>query len=412
MALPSSSDQPAPLRASAESALLEKLEELSLLRMLGDRLSGAPDFATACRVLVDLVNEEREADATAFVSVDAERGVCRLEAVAPARDDAVAGGELDLGAWPFQALRDRDEPVVLDGPPPPWLAAASAPLSRDGTILGAPLRVRGNTTGFLLVRTRAEGARLEEDRRLLAIVATSAALAVEVARGGAREEFLAMLRHDINNPVAVALGYTQIIVERLQDAGDPDPEVRVLAGSVAELLKAIADLVANYLHMGAIDRGVPWLHYEDVALDTLVREVVERLRPAAAEKAIAIDVAASSQVVRADRRQLGRVFANLVGNAIKYAPGPGRVDVTLAGDAGEVAVAVADTGYGIPATALPRLFTRYARFHRDRGIPGTGLGLYLSKAIVEAHGGAIVVASEAGRGSTFTVRLPRHGRSL
>jgi len=221
-----------------------------------------------------------------------------------------------------------------------------------------------------------------------------------------------MLRHDINNPVAVALGYTQIIVERLQDAGHPDPEVLVLAGSVAELLKAIADLVANYLHMGAIDRGVPWLHYEDVALDTLVREVVERLRPAAAEKEIAVDLAGSSPTVRADRRQLGRVFTNLVGNAIKYGPGPGRVAVTLTGDADEVAVAVADTGYGIAAPDLARLFTRYARFHRDKGIPGTGLGLYLSKAIVEAHGGSIGVDSELGRGSTFTVRLPRHGRSL
>jgi signal transduction histidine kinase len=409
--MPSSSDQPSPPHASAESALLEKLEELSLLRTLGDRLSGAPDFAAACRVLVDLVNEERAADVTAFVSVDAERRVCRLEAVAPARDEAGAAGELDLDAWPFESLRDRDEPVVLDGTPPPWLVPP-ADLIAGGTFLGVPLRVRGNTTGFLLVYTHACGARLEEDRRLLAIVATSAALAVEVARGGAREEFLAMLRHDINNPVAVALGYTQIIVERLQDAGHPDPEVLVLAGSVAELLKAIADLVANYLHMGAIDRGVPWLHCEDVAVDGLVHEVVERFRPAAAEKGIAIQLSGSGPVVRADRRQLGRVFANLVGNAIKYAPGPGRVDVTLSGDAGGVTVTVADTGYGIDAPDLARLFTRYARFHRDKGIPGTGLGLYLSKAIVEAHGGAIIVSSEVGRGSTFTVRLPRHGRPL
>jgi signal transduction histidine kinase len=281
-----------------------------------------------------------------------------------------------------------------------------------GTCFGVPLRVRGTTTGFLLVHTHTDGARLEEDRRLLAIVATSAALAVEVARGGAREEFLAMLRHDINNPVAVALGYTQIIVERLQDAGHADPELLVLAGSVAELLKAIADLVANYLHMGAIDRGVPWLHCEDVAVDGLVRDVVERFRPAAAEKAIEIHLTGSAPMIRADRRQLDRVFANLVGNAIKYSPGPGRVDVTLSSDPGEVAVTVADTGYGLAPADLARLFTRYARFHRDKGIPGTGLGLYLSKAIVEAHGGAIVVASDVARGSTFTVRLPRHGRSL
>src|SRR5262249_52952722 len=127
--------------------------------------------------------------------------------------------------------------------------------------------------------------------------------------------------------------------------------------------------------------------------------------------AITIALCGSGPVIRADRRQLGRVFANLIGNAIKYAPGPGRVDVSLAADDAYVVVTVADTGYGLSPADLQRLFTRYARFHRDKGIPGTGLGLYLSKAIVEAHGGSIAVVSEVGRGSTFTVRLPRHGRS-
>jgi signal transduction histidine kinase len=215
--------------------------------------------------------------------------------------------------------------------------------------MSAPTQVRGTTTGLLLVYVRGDAATIEEDRRLLAITTTSAALALDAARGEAREEFLATLRHDINNPVAVALGYTEMVVERLRAAGDEASAT--LAASVAELLKVVADLVSNYLHMAAIDRGAPWLH--------------------------------------------------------QYTSGPGRVDVTTSSDGTTATLVVADTGYGLAAADLGRLFTKYARFHRDRGIPGTGLGLYISKAIVEAHGGTLTATSEVGRGSAFTLTLPR-----
>ena len=96
------------------------------------------------------------------------------------------------------------------------------------------------------------------------------------------------------------------------------------------------------------------------------------------------------------------------GNAIRHAQptdhGVVKVDFDL--DDGTIEIRVADTGYGLTLEDQRRLFTKYGRFHRDRGIPGTGLGLYISKAIVEAHGGRIDVESAPGRGTTFTVRLP------
>jgi signal transduction histidine kinase len=110
--------------------------------------------------------------------------------------------------------------------------------------------------------------------------------------------------------------------------------------------------------------------------------------------------------LRADRRQLGRVVANLVSNALKYTPGPGRVQVNLTHDAGGAVLTVSDTGAGLSADDLTRLFTKHARFHRHLDIPGTGLGLYLSKAIVEAHGGRIEAESTFGKGSIFRVRIP------
>jgi signal transduction histidine kinase len=277
--------------------------------------------------------------------------------------------------------------------------------SEDAAAIAAPLMVRGTAIGVLFVHTRGDAATLEDHRRVLALVATSAALALDAARNEAREEFLATLRHDINNPVHVALGYMEMLGDRLKREGSP--ELLALAGSVTESLKAVADLATNHLHMAAIDRGVAGIARERLDLGALTTEIVGRHRPTASEKHITLQHAAVPALVRGDRRQLGRVVTNLVGNALKYTPGGGRIDVEVANTTKDVLLRVRDTGYGVPPADLGRLFSKYGRFHRDRAIPGTGLGLYLSKAIVEAHGGSVSAVSTPGRGSTFTVQLPR-----
>src|SRR6185436_18066738 len=147
-----------------------------------------------------------------------------------------------------------------------------------------------------------------------------AALALDAARNEAREEFLATLRHDINNPVHVALGYMEMLADRLKHEGSA--ELLQLAGSVTESLKAVADLATNHLHMAAIDRGVAGIARERLDLGALTTEIVGRHQPSASEKGIAlVHDGGGCALVRGDRRQLGRVLTNLVGNALKYTPG-------------------------------------------------------------------------------------------
>ncbi len=381
----------------AATALLEKIEELSFLRALNDRLADAPSFPAACQALVDLVCAEGLGESAAYLSVDPLRRACRLEACAPP-----ARGERACAMPPVAALLAAEEPTVLAAEgPPPWLR--DAPVV-PAALLCAPTRVRGATTGLLLVWTDGSPAELEERRRLLAIAATSAALALDVARRQAREEFLAMLRHDINNPVTTALGYSEIILDHLRAVGDR--ALAPLAASVLESLKIVADLVSNHLDMATIDRGAPALQPDVFDLRALTADVVDRFRPSALAQGIGLAFAGESVRLLGDRRQLDRVLTNLLSNAVKYTPPGGHIEVTLAASADGVTLAVADTGYGLAPEQVDRLFTKYARFHRERGIPGTGLGLYLSKAIVEAHGGTLAVASAPGRGSTFTMRLP------
>jgi signal transduction histidine kinase len=387
------------MRNTAHAALLEKIEELSFLRCLNERMAGVPDFASACRALVDSVWEERRPAAVAYLSVDGERGVCRVEAVAPATA-CVAGGDLSLDASPLPELLSRAEPLIVREVPA-WLGVATP----GGVLVSAPTVVRGRVTGLLVfLYDRGDVGTLEEDRRLLAIVATSAAAALDVARNEEREEFLATLRHDINNPVAVALGYTEMMVDGLRARGDE--EALGLAARVLESLRVVEDLVSNHLHMAAIDRGTPWLATQTFDLRALVDEVVGRLAPSATARGLTLVARGPGVRLHADRRQLGRVVANLVGNALKYTPAPGRIEVRVATEGASAVLVVEDTGHGIAAADLPRLFTKYARFHRDLPIPGTGLGLYITKAIVEAHGGTVAATSTPGCGSTFTAVLP------
>jgi signal transduction histidine kinase len=399
-----SSTEPTHAAGSPEAALLDKIEQLSFLGILHERLAGVPDFGSACQALVDLVLVERTVEAVAYVSIDAPRRICRLEALATSAPLRVPASELDLTAPPLAELLQLEKPMLVSDPQVvTWLGFDG--LRSKGALLCVATRVRGNATGLLFVQSAEAAEAIEEERRLLAIVAATAAPALDVARNQGREEFLSTLRHDINNPIHVAMGYTEMILDRLK--GDGPATLIPLASSVSESLKAVADLVSNYLHMAAIDRGAPWIHHEDLDLGALAEEIVDRHQPSAAERGLVLAYSPANVPARADRRQLGRVITNLIGNALKYTPAPGRIEVVASGDEATAAVSVTDSGYGLTPEDLARLFTKYGRCHRDKGIPGTGLGLFISKAIVEAHGGTIVVESAPGCGSTFTMRVPR-----
>ncbi len=391
---------------SLDAALLDKIEQLSLLRSLNDRLAHARDFASACRTLVQVVWEEVSAETVTYLSVDDERRVCHVQATAPDEAGADLGADVALTTAPLPTLLSAEHPVVLrDVAGMGWLAALPPPSRQAGAVIvSTAMRVRGTTTGLLLVSTHDAGGELEESRRLLALVAASAALALDAARDNQREEFLATLRHDINNPINAALGYAEMIIDGLQ--AEHVEHLLPLASSLVGSLKSVADLVSNYLHMAAIDRGTPSLRLDTIDLGTLAAEIVDRVRPSAGGREITLERSDVARV-RADRRQMGRVITNLVDNALKYTPTAGRVRVRVAADDTGVDVTVADTGFGITREDVPRLFTKYGRVDHGRGIPGTGLGLYICKAIVEAHGGTITVQSTPGEGSTFTVRLPR-----
>lgn len=368
--------------------------------LVGDLIT-APDIARARSTMIERLAVATSARAVAIVSVDHARLRCRLDALTPEPFRSGVAPELPLRTPPLPGLLALPGPAILPtGVEVPWLT----PPNEGAVTLCAPLRRRASVTGLIVLRL-APGSDVTRIERLLATTAQVAALGFDAVRREDRDEFLAMVRHDIYNPMTVAMFHAEMLAESLGDQGDRANAD--LALSVLSCLNAVCDLVSNFFYLEAIDEGAPAIHPENLDLMELAQEIVDTHRPSAASRELTLTLSGACPPIQGDRRQLGRVLANLVGNALKYTPGPGSVAVGVSATDDHIRIRVQDSGAGMTPENLARLFQKHARFHQELGIPGTGLGLYLSKAIVEAHGGSIDVTSAPAAGSTFTVTLPR-----
>jgi signal transduction histidine kinase len=208
--------------------------------------------------------------------------------------------------------------------------------------------------------------------------------------------------HDLRTPIA----RLRAMGERALQSGDPAEQREALERSLEES-ERILSMLNTLMDISEAEAGALALKREPVSLRELLGEVVELYEDVAEQKRIAVSPAAGEDVtVSGARDRLRQVFANLLDNAIKYTPSGGRVDVSVTRAGDSAVVTIADTGVGIAAEHLPKIWERLYRADPSRSERGLGLGLSLVKAYVEAHGGTVEASSEPGRGSTFTVRLP------
>jgi len=208
--------------------------------------------------------------------------------------------------------------------------------------------------------------------------------------------------HDLRTPIARLRG----IAERALQSGDPGEQKEALADCLEEADR-ILSILNTLMDISEAENGVLQLRREPVALRALLAEVVELYEDVADAKKVPVSVAPGDEVVVSGARdRLRQVFANLLDNAIKYSPDGGPVRITVARDGDAAVITVVDSGTGIAAEHLPRIWERLYRADPSRTERGLGLGLSLVKAYVQAHGGTVDADSEPGRGSTFTVRLP------
>jgi len=228
-----------------------------------------------------------------------------------------------------------------------------------------------------------------------------------------KDEFLAMLAHELRNPLAPIAAAADFLT-----IGKPDPaRLREVTAVIARQASHMTGLIDDLLDVSRVTRGQVTLNRAPAAIGALVAEAVEQVRPLVEARGHALALhfpdnvlPADAVLVSGDRKRLVQVFANLLGNAAKYTPDGGRIDVRVAVRADEVEIEVADDGIGMSAHLLARAFELFSQGERsaDRSQGGLGIGLALARSLVELHGGRIAAASDGpGQGSRFSVTLPR-----
>jgi two-component system phosphate regulon sensor histidine kinase PhoR len=221
-----------------------------------------------------------------------------------------------------------------------------------------------------------------------------------------RRDFVANASHELKTPVAAVRALAETLLTALPD----DPEAgRRFAERIAREAERLDVLTRDLLDLSRVERGT--LDVEPVDLVGLAKEVLGGYEDLATERRVRLRSELQQVSVRGDRAQLGLLLSNLLDNALRHTPAKGTVCVRLDAAESRAVLQVADTGEGIPAGELPRVFERFYRVDkaRARQTGGTGLGLAIVRHVAEAHGGTVRVDSELGRGSTFTVSLPVAG---
>jgi PAS domain S-box-containing protein len=278
----------------------------------------------------------------------------------------------------------------------------------------APMIARGRTLGAVSFFSAESGRRYgPADLEMAEQLARRAALAIDNARlftaaqqaARAREEVVAVVSHDLKNPLNAILMSAGLLQ---RSAGDP-ARVQHHAQAIQRSVARMGALVRGLLDLARLEAGRFGLSRAPHALGPLVADALAVLQPLASEKGVAL-VAALGDVTAArancDRERLSQVVANLVGNAIAFAPRGGHVTVRGARSGDDLVVSVADDGPGIAPEDQEHVFERFWTSRGGRQGPGTGLGLSIAKGVVEAHGGRIWIESRPGEGATFFFTVP------
>jgi two-component system phosphate regulon sensor histidine kinase PhoR len=221
-----------------------------------------------------------------------------------------------------------------------------------------------------------------------------------------RKNILSMFAHDMKNPITTSGGFLSRLLS--EKAGPLTEKQKSYLEAMREELYRVFDLLADFLEFSRIEAKAYVPAPRPFNIEKNLRRNVEAAKVAADKKGIAVFFEVSgtlSPSILADPAMLDRVIANLLDNAIAYTDSGGTIRVGLSETDSAVHVSVADTGRGIPEDKLPYIFDAFYRISRDS--KGSGLGLFIAKTIVDAHGGRIGVESVPGKGSTFSITLPK-----
>lgn len=281
-----------------------------------------------------------------------------------------------------------------------------------GAHLAVPLLQGDSLIGLMLLGGKQSGSAFSSrDIEFAELVASSAVASIQKAKfyesDRTKTEFVSVAAHELLTPITAMRGYLSMVL--VDGMGQVDERARGYLGKVAASADRLAALVRDLLSVSRLESGRIRMELKPTDVATVIRSAIDQLAPIAATKGLRLSFELREPVplAMADSDRLMEVLVNLIGNAVKYTLA-GSVTVSAWEDGGKVSVSVADTGLGIAPEARERLFEKFYRVRtaETEAIEGTGLGLYVTKSMVEAMGGTISVESAVGKGSTFLVGIP------
>jgi signal transduction histidine kinase len=223
-----------------------------------------------------------------------------------------------------------------------------------------------------------------------------------------KSEFLATMSHELRTPLNAIIGFSQVLKERMY--GELNPRQADYVDDVLSSGQHLLNLINDILDLAKVEAGRMELQPSTFALPDLLENAMSMVRERATRQGISVTIATDPSVglVEADERKVKQILFNLLSNAVKFTPGGGQVTLAASTADGHVEISVRDTGVGISADDQERIFEEFYQVGASRTQEGTGLGLALTRRLVELHHGRLNVESEPGVGSTFTVTLPIH----
>jgi signal transduction histidine kinase len=408
--------------------LQRSVERLTALFEVSGAVSATLDLDRVLETVVARAAELAGADGGAIYAYDAASGLFELRATHRMSAELVAairGARIRVGETPVGQAAAARAPVQV----PDLLAEAEESparraLERAGyrALLSVPLLREQEIVGALVVRRKSPGAFADDTVALLQTFANQSALAIQNARlfreladksrqleeaSRHKSEFLANMSHELRTPLNAIIGFTEVLLERY--FGEINEKQEDYLKDVLSSGQHLLSLINDILDLSKVEAGRMELELGTFDLGPVLEAGLVMVRERASRGGVALSLAVADDLgrVEADERKVKQVLFNLLSNAVKFTPDGGAVGVSARRVDGWIEVAVQDTGVGIAPEEQARVFEEFGQARGASGqSEGTGLGLTLCRRFVELHGGTIGVASEPGRGSTFTVSLP------
>jgi signal transduction histidine kinase/DNA-binding response OmpR family regulator len=411
--------------------LTHSVEELTALREVGRAVGSSLDLDNVLSTIVTHAVDLSETDGGTIFEYDEEAREFRLRTATGTSSELIErlhATQISLDGTLLGEAAKTGVPQAVDDlrshPSDPHLAE----LLRAGwlSLLAVPLLADNRIIGALVVRRTRPGGFSEKTARLLDAFANQSAVAIQNARlysaletksrelevaSRHKSDFLAGMSHELRTPLNAVIGFSDVLLERM--FGELTPKQEEYLIDIASSGRHLLELLNEILDLSKIEAGRMELQLEETQLNEALRDALAMVSERAARKDLTLEATLEPDLpaVLADRTKLKQVILNLLTNAIKFTPTGGTIEVGTAIVDGMVELSVTDTGIGVAEEDRGRIFDAFQQGGRDgRPSPeeGTGLGLTLSKRIVELHRGRIWLEAPADRGSRFTFAIPIH----